>query len=974
LADESPKTREEAFWGLGFFVLTTLLLAFAASLTLSWDSHYLRRFLAMPSALGGFVPAGVPLDGLPFAILGGLQMLVLGSAAYALLFPRKTDPWEALGFAIGLGLGLTGLIATVLALVGLFNLLALEFVSLGALGGFMVLGRLRNGASFRPLLQVWTLPRPVLRIPGLLAVAWVGFVSALIVYQALFYPVVETDSLIYHAPLAAMVYHHGGLPWVVGGGVGLGSSANYPQLFSLIGATFYVWTGGVHDVYLRLLGAVGWMLTVYGTGLIGRRLGGPALGLVAGLLAASVPSFISYGFLTTQMTVLTSFGAFAFLALVQSGSGDSRRWSVLAGLFFGFAALTSYQGLYLLAPVVLLAGSSLVRRIPRVAASLERRGVPEEPGLGGKPLGAGIAVVSAALVGCAPYLRNLLLLGNPLYPFFRWAFPTGYVSPMSMELVELHIRSAAWVLVGANPGTSSWFDFLFLTGTHAAFAPLNFVLTIPALLVLPLSALRRRRELAFCYSITLLAALAGPIFFVRYLWLLIPYAGVMVAGMALAAGRALTAASVRARRPPVHIRAAGKIPVVVLGAFLLMPIAVGFYGNAYFFGANGDTPADPFRYFTHPSPDVWEYLRASYGSDASGWEWLNANLASGERVATFEYRVYYLKYALTDPGSILYLDGEEADPLYRMSDPADIAAFLSDRRVAYVFVRPIDWDSTASTLMPLFRALGSPAFPPAAVFGRTVVFHVGAQRYSVVPAGMPISLRGIEGPTEFKGRQAVVIPNGSVAPRLFLFSADALQLLMVRFWDEGAGSLHLNFLHAVDKKWYFLDSAEKLGKPAWRTVSFVVPGARTGSFLEFGLHARGSDFVVDRIEILTVASPARVRYGLEAGVLLSNETRPPALFVYLPFLNKGDRILAAASIPGSRISIDVFRGYISPDSVTGWWTTNGLSARSPALPLQGTENPQLEWTVPTSGGFTLVVSLWSPYRPGLDPWLQVSLA
>src|SRR5438067_854223 len=160
--------------------------------------------------------------------------------------------------------------------------------------------------SGRPSLARWVAvvrglrphPRPFEWLP----LAGIASIAALVFYQATTERIIEADSLIYHAPLAALVYYHGGLPWIVGGGVGLSSSANYPQAFSLLGAYYYAWTGGVNDVYLRLIGAANWSLAIYATFLIGRRLAGRPHGALAVVLAALVPSFASYAFLATQET------------------------------------------------------------------------------------------------------------------------------------------------------------------------------------------------------------------------------------------------------------------------------------------------------------------------------------------------------------------------------------------------------------------------------------------------------------------------------------------------------------------------------------------------------------------------------------------------------------------------------------------------------------------------------------------------
>src|SRR5207249_5857580 len=137
---------------------------------------------------------------------------------------------------------------------GHFTFVCIEVIVLREISAF-VLFSLVYGTPVRPSLSRWVAvvrglrphPKPI----EWLALAGVVSIAILVFYQATVERIIETDSLIYHAPLAALVYYHGGLPWIVGGGVGLSSSANYPQAFSILGAYYYAWTGGVNDVYLR---------------------------------------------------------------------------------------------------------------------------------------------------------------------------------------------------------------------------------------------------------------------------------------------------------------------------------------------------------------------------------------------------------------------------------------------------------------------------------------------------------------------------------------------------------------------------------------------------------------------------------------------------------------------------------------------------------------------------------------------------
>ena len=967
----APKTSEERAWGLGFFALVTLVFTLATLAALSWNWSYVVRLPGLPAAIQSWAWPPFPFPALPSAILATVQMVVLGAVAYRFLFPRHTEPWEAIAFVLGLGEALTALTGTILSLTWHFTFGWIEVVLLGEIMAF-VLFSLVLRIPGRPSLSRWVAVvrglRPHPRPFEWLALAGIASIAALVFYQATTERIIETDSLIYHAPLAALVYYHGGLPWIVGGGVGLSSSANYPQAFSLLGAYYYAWTGGVNDVYLRLIGAANWSLAIYATFLIGRRLAGRPHGALAAVLAALVPSFASYAFLATQETTLVMFGALGFLALLKATRAKRPGYAIVGGLLLGGAALTSYQGLYFILPVVVLYAIALLRRW-----NVRLRAFRQA-----EPIMLLLTLLVAVAAGCAPYVRNWILLGDPLYPFYRGLFSSPYLSPTTMVFAETEWRSVALDLASFGPSTGSYWDFLYQFGTNPSFAPLSLAFAVPAFLILPVARIRRKAELACFYFVVLAAILAGPVPFIRYVWLVIPFSAIAVAGAAFAALRAFRAwasVDVRARPARIATEAVGRLPVVVLASLFILPIVVGFGGNAYFFGAN-TSQGDYFRYFGKPSTNLWGDLQQTYGSDPSAWQWFNNHLQPGQRIASLEYRVYYIGAVLRVADTMLYLDSQEAEPLYSMTDPGAMAAFLQAHRVSYVFVRAMDWNGFTSAALPLFRWLGSPVFPWAAIFGRSVIFNVGIQPYPDVPAGNPIglySIVGLNAPEMFQDKRVLRIQQDNNTPRVSLFSPDNPEVLVVRYWDSGAGRLDLNVRRTADNAWYTIDRSLKGNTSTWYTAVFPVPRIAGQTVLEFGLHATGSDFIVDDIEVKPLLQPWFALYGSPGNETFPAETRPSAVFVYLPFLTIGQRLTVSATAGGRNLSVEVFRNLIRPELTTGWWLQYSSRARIPSLPTQGTPGPRLDYIVPASGTYTLVIVLWSPWQAGITPDVQIAI-
>ena len=270
--------------------------------------------------------------------------------------------------------------------------------------------------------------------------------------------------------------------------------------------------------------------------------------------------------------------------------------------------------------------------------------------------------------------------------------------------------------------------------------------------------------------------------------------------------------------------------------------------------------------------------------------------------------MYYIDGSLRVADTMLYLDSQEAEPLYFMQDPANMSAFLHAHGVSYVFVRSMDWTGFTSAALPLLRWLGSPYFPWAAVFGKSVIFDVGFQPYPDVPPGNPIGLYGIVGldaPQEFLGKRVLRIVQDSNTPRVSVFSPLNPEALVVRYWDSGDGRLDVNVKRAVDSTWYAIDRSQKGNTSTWRTAVFPVPRITGQSILELGLHASGSDFIVDDIEVKPITEPWFAWYGAAGNETFPSETRPSAVFVYLPFLTIGQRLTVSATAGGRNLSVEV---------------------------------------------------------------------
>jgi 4-amino-4-deoxy-L-arabinose transferase-like glycosyltransferase len=180
-------------------------------------------------------------------------------------------------------------------------------------------------------------------------------------------------------------------------------SAGAPLLFSAV----YRLTGGVNPEAARLLVALLGAGTVLGTFLLGRRLGGRWVGLVAALLVATYPTYIENNEQLLSEPVAAFFLVAGLVALVWATDPARKRWwtlarSAVAGLAFGALVLTRPEYEAIVAILLVLAAWRVWRAAgwrPAVA-------------------GAALLVICAAVVVTPWMYRNHRMIGH-------WAISTG---------------------------------------------------------------------------------------------------------------------------------------------------------------------------------------------------------------------------------------------------------------------------------------------------------------------------------------------------------------------------------------------------------------------------------------------------------------------------------------------------------------------------------------------------------------------
>lgn len=322
----------------------------------------------------------------------------------------QVEPGDLALLGVVPGLALVGTIGTVLAIFGLFNT-PVFLLTMAA----VVVWRIRDAHAtvldLRDLLaRCW---RP---LKGGNPLAWFALVIAGLnlycVWSVVGIPSDYIDVWNHQLPLAQSIVRHRGfvMPqldnWFYG---------TYPPFFNLLFAEALL----LHDSFV----AAGWMVAIIYAGLIAALVAlAPGKTRIFALVALYV-LLVRHGQFTPAATVPLNDLAracFAVYALVLAYRyfRDGRLYFIVAsGLVAGAAAASKYTELQFPGLIVLTL----------VIASVWRR----------KHFTALVAFGVASIpIAIYPYVRNLLLLGNPIYPFL-WGHPHMSDETMAAIVSEL---------------------------------------------------------------------------------------------------------------------------------------------------------------------------------------------------------------------------------------------------------------------------------------------------------------------------------------------------------------------------------------------------------------------------------------------------------------------------------------------------------------------------------------------------------
>ncbi len=655
---------------------------------------------------------------------GGMFLVTVGllfvsGVLLAMLSDRPMPTVERLVWTCLLAIGIAGVPTIALSVFGLLYPQALVG-TLGTLGVVIVTSALVSKGGWRRVSRWWMSRADKTpdswQLPGGWTYWILGYIvvmGATLIFHSATTPVYDYDAAIYHDAMAKILVNQHGMPLIAGPSPGIEMSANYPPLFPALGAVTLLSAGG-NDLFLRLLAVVAAGLATAAAYCVGRRQAGSSLGLLAAgftLTAQVFASYSTFGTVYTLMAFVTTMGFLGLVMYCHEGRGEAL---FLAGACLGLLFLCSYQaGIYLTwLPVV--AWLSWRHQSPRTAlANTVRFGAP------------------LIVIGAFWYIRNWIVLGDPIYPWLYRVFGGLSLNSPVTALAQASVTQVAHDVTFGFGQTPTLTNLLHVTLMDRSLFPVLSPITIVGFVAA--FALTRRSSVERstvwmvipCAVIPILVFEASGTFFLRYFIPALPILALLPAyafyGFAGAYRRGLIGRRAIAATFDRITLAAATVALVGILLFpgLLVALSGQFYSEAFDFQVGR-----PYLAGWHSiNPDPYTFNTRADDAGFAAFAWIQSNTPPGRRVATYESRLYYLFDA--DWQRILFLDGPEVNPIWNQSDPDAVRQYLTSRDVTYVWLSRIV--QVGADKLPLATSMvgNTPDFPIVRQWSDAFVYQVG---------------------------------------------------------------------------------------------------------------------------------------------------------------------------------------------------------------------------------------------------------
>jgi hypothetical protein len=874
-----------------------------------------------------------PIETIPFdpGWIGLALILVNGFLLSYVLVKDEVDIIERLLLSIGLGFGVT---YTGMILIGMLWEISLLTVVLTQMSIFVTLLIAAFCRGMKQSVNSWlSLKKKTSFIPKfnifeaiLLIVTAIFIIVA--IYQTVAYPAMEWDSLAYGVNYAKVIFENGKIPLIAGPSIGLQMSASYPPGVQLLAVYLYEFAGNMGDFYFRILQPIcglATLLVTYKFSIAVTR--NRTAAIFAMFTLASMSTFWELFVHETYLICLTlmmMLAAFFFFKAYKSNGAEAEKFEVAATLFCCFSALTSYMGLFAF-------GLLLVYSLNRKLAA--RRF-------------AGLAMLSSVIV-LPWYIRNLILLGNPLFPFFGIG---NYLDPVLLSSTTQHFQN--WANV-------PFFALFSITAKIGAGALCLGVIYLTF-------AKRKQFFLVFpCYLLLIGITIMGVhIPFVRYLIVALPALAIVLSASAkwLLQTRALLGRAVGATL----------VLLVLISSVLVLPCI------------NSVKPSPT------NSDDKWSYLDQIF-EEGEAWKWIKENTPEDARIATYDLKDYYIER------SVFTLDGNEAAPLYEMDDIEEIINFLEERNVTHMLSVP--WAAPLDPRMPpaykwcvLTRYLGDPQYLPPVYVGSkgAAVYHVGSLEEETVYASfaqenfappikqLTVNVTVTNSTSVPNGKFHLPVPADYREGLMMVSVNSSKRLVSVELWqgeipevvtnpsgtyiplkqwpiqtDSSVGVENPSFVWQINKWGYFtlfvVDQEETFEENVTVTVDIQV----------YNYWDINSLFISEGSEIHDITS--------------FDETFPLLKTLYIK-ANESSILNVNSMTSNKKISLEVFSGFLPNNAVINWSAQYNTVTRQPSLNNHtGEVDPSIQNLPLPSGHYSILVVYRDSYTEQVDISLEIEL-
>jgi len=440
--------------------------------------------------------------------------------------------------------------------------------------------------------------------------------------------------------------------------------------------------GSVNDYLCRSISPVFGFATLVVTFALAKKLHGSMTALFSVYILAVTPIFLAHSMLGYIDIVLTYFFVSTIYFLYTASENKDKKRAFLSGFMGGLAAWTKYQGLILV--LIIIAYWIMIRFKDKTVDSIFLRSL------------------FAFVISASPwYLRNIVLLGNPVYPNLFAVFGGRNLDPWLLSQ-NFDFWVGRWaVILGTDHSLNSllYLPITLLIKDNSLFSlgqdGVGLLLTAFGVPGLILSVLRRRKGDLLLLSSTFIFFSLWLIFlyqFIRYLLPIVPliciFGGDLLNKIINDIGKF---------RKPWKVSLILIIIAPLLTAFLIPSSVLALVG-----------PSVTFKdyIFSRPfvPPSVEEALRHAIPADYAFWQFINEKTSSDSVFLSFDHRWYFVNRELA------FADGSEMEEIYFVNNVSQAVDYLLKAKVTHIIVEPWYKELPLWYKSPLFRELDNTTF------------------------------------------------------------------------------------------------------------------------------------------------------------------------------------------------------------------------------------------------------------------------